>query len=81
VWKRTTLAVVRDLLSFGLGAWGVIYEELTGRTSIPLLVLYATLLGVPGAAGAMWLLRIDGQPSPPPEEHSPPSPPTRRSGG
>lgn len=58
----------------GVGAFGVVHEELTGRASVPLLVVYASLLGVPGAAALLSLARTGSESSSPqPEESAPPS--------
>lgn len=43
------LTVVRDLVNIVVGAFGLIHSQLTGNTSLELIVVYAALLGVPGA--------------------------------
>ena len=42
------LTIVRDIVSLGVGAFGLIHSQLTGTTSMELVVVYAALLGVPG---------------------------------
>jgi hypothetical protein len=72
VWKSSTVStVVRDLVLLAVGSFGVVHEELTGSASVPLLVVYTTMLGIPGAAGALWLTRAGPGPT---ELPSPPSP-------
>lgn len=75
MWLKTWFPVARDVASFGLGSWGVIHEELSGAASIPLLVVWTTLLGVPGTFGALWLSRTGSGSSPSPPEPSEPRPP------
>lgn len=77
MWLKTWFPVIRDLAMFAGGLAGVAYEELSGRTSVPLLLIYTTMLGIPGALGALWMARngeSDGAselPSPPPEPSEP----------
>lgn len=79
MWLKTWVPVFRDLLMFVAGLAGVIHEELSGHTSIPLLVVYTTMLGIPGALGALWLSRESGAgspSSPPPSSASEALPPS-----
>jgi hypothetical protein len=55
--------IARDMACTALGLAGVIHQEWWGPVSIPLLILYATLLGVPGVAGLLALR--SGTDSPP----------------
>jgi uncharacterized membrane protein YeaQ/YmgE (transglycosylase-associated protein family) len=72
VWLKTWVPVCRDALMFVAGLAGVIHEELTGQASIPLLVVYTTMLGIPGALGALWLSRTESAPSVSPSQPSEP---------
>ncbi len=74
MWK-SIWTVGRDLQLLGVGTFGVLHEELSGHTSIPLLVVYTTMLGIPGAAATLWLGRTGSASSPPPpaESSQPPS--------
>lgn len=72
MWSPSTLVVVvRDLVLLGVGSWGIVYQQLSGMVNVPLLAIYTVMVGVPGAAGVLKLLRtvpIDpgSSPSPPP---------------
>lgn len=76
--------VTRDAACTVLGLAGVIHQEWWGPVQIPLLVLYATLLGVPGVAGLLALRSATGTDSPQSRsarDASPsPSPPSSSSG-
>jgi hypothetical protein len=52
--------VTRDVGSVALGLWGIYHQQITGVTSWELLVVYGALLGVPGVAGVLQLLRNGG---------------------
>lgn len=65
--------VLRDLLLLGVGIFGLLHQELTGQANPALLLVYTTILGIPGAANLIAILRSTGptgdgeqQPSPPP---------------
>lgn len=70
------VVVVRDLVLLGVGSWGIVYQQLQGVINVPLLAIYTVLVGVPGAAGALRLLR-----SVPTEPVSSSSPPPSSSAG
>lgn len=76
MWLKTWVPVFRDLVMFVAGLAGVIHEELSGHTSIPLLVVYTSMLGIPGALGALWLSRTESGPSPSRSERSGALPPS-----
>lgn len=77
MWKGPAWAtVLRDLLLLAIGSFGILHEELTGQASIPLLVVYTTLMGVPGAAATLWLGRTGSPSSSPPVDPSPPASPS-----
>lgn len=76
MWLKTWMPVLRDLVMFVAGLAGVIHEELSGQTSIPLLVVYTAMLGIPGALGALWLSRTESGPSPPQSRLSEELPPS-----
>lgn len=58
MWSPSTLVVViRDLVLLGVGSWGIVYQQLSGVINVPLLAIYTILVGVPGAAGVLKLLR------------------------
>lgn len=52
--------VVRDVGSVALGLWGIYHQQRTGVVQWELLILYGTLLGVPGVAGVLSLIRNGG---------------------
>lgn len=65
------VVVVRDLVLLGVGSWGIVYQQLSGLVNVPLLAIYTILVGVPGAAGVLKLLRT--VPIEPTSSGSPPS--------
>ena len=74
MWSPSTLVVViRDLVLLGVGSWGIVYQQLS-VINVPLLAIYTLLVGVPGAAGVLKLLRTvpiePGSPSPQPPSSS-----------
>ncbi len=52
------LNIIRDLVSLAVGTFGLVYSQVTGQTSVELVVVYAALLGVPGVLN---LLEIKGR--------------------
>jgi hypothetical protein len=48
VSARGVLTVLRDLIPLGIGAWGIVHEEITGHFNPYALVLYGAMIGVPG---------------------------------
>ena len=48
--------VSRDTVLFVVGLGGIVYQQYTGSVSIPLLVLYGVMLGLPGVQALMGLL-------------------------
>lgn len=74
MWSPSTVVVVvRDLVLLGVGSWGIVYQQLQGVINVPLLAIYTVLVGVPGAAGVLKLLRnvpIDPVSSQPPPSSS-----------
>lgn len=42
------LVIIRDIVNIVVGAFGMIYSQVTGNTRIELIIVYAALLGVPG---------------------------------
>lgn len=70
------MTVVRDMVCLGLGGWGVIHEELSGKPSLGVLALYGVLMVAPGALATWWLAQSGtGSPSPLPPPEPSPSPP------
>jgi hypothetical protein len=73
--------MIRDIGCFVLGIAGIVYQQITGKVDTVLLVVYLTLLGVPGLLGAIAIGRgTDDGPEPPssrPAQHS--SPPRSQS--
>src|SRR5882757_1059834 len=82
------LTVIRDLGLIVVGLGGIVFQQISGRVNIELLMVYTTILGVPGAIGLLQLSRGRSETphtagsssqSPPqplsPPESSPPSPP------
>lgn len=61
--------VARDFVCLTVGAVGIAHQEYTGRPLPALLAVYTALLGIPGAAALLGLLRrptpTDGLPSQP----------------
>lgn len=49
--------VLRDLALLAVGIFGILHQEITGEASPLLLAVYTTLLGIPGAANALAILK------------------------
>ncbi len=78
--------ILRDLACLVTGLIGILHQEFTGTADPLLLATYTALLGVPGAANVLAILKGTGggtppSPSPPPASpvESPPS--SRRAAG
>lgn len=77
MWSPSTVVVViRDLVLLGVGSFGIVYQQISGVINVPLLAVYTAMVGVPGAAGVLKLLRTV-----PIESGSPTSPPSSSSTG
>lgn len=50
------VTVARDILCIVIGLAGIAHQELVGPVKTELLLVYTTMLGVPGAVG-LWQLR------------------------
>lgn len=61
---RAIITIARDLgfLIFGFG--GVVFQQLTGRVNVYLLMVYTAMLGLPGGLALLQLAR--GRPETPP---------------
>ncbi len=49
------ISAIRDLVPMGVGAFGLVWSQLTGQVNPELLAVYALLIGVPGAANVLEL--------------------------
>lgn len=69
----TTFIAVRDAVFLILGVSGIAFQQITGEVNAILLGVYLTLLGIPGVANGLWLLKQVGDPpsSSPPLRPSP----------
>lgn len=54
--RPTRARVSRDTVLFVVGLAGIGYQQYTGSVSIPLLVLYGVMLGLPGVQALLGLL-------------------------
>lgn len=70
MWPKIRL-VLRDVSFLALGVGGILHQEISGQTSVPLLVVYTTLLGVPATLNGAWLLRKSGTDSSPSSSQQP----------
>lgn len=66
------LTIFRDLTLWVGGLAGIAYQQLTGQVNGELLVVYTSMLGIPGVIGLVQLSRGKGEPRPTPEESSSP---------
>lgn len=64
--RPTRARVSRDTVLFVVGLSGIGYQQYTGSVSIPLLVLYGVMLGLPGVQALLQL--VPGQQAADPEE-------------
>ena len=74
---RAVFTGIRDALLLGLGIFVIMYQQLTGRTNLELLIVALIVMNVPGAIGLLYLVRgkqeITGtaeSPSERPSQHS-----------
>jgi len=65
--------ILRDVTLLVVGVFGLLHQELTGQANPYLLGVYTTLLGIPGAANAIALLKSTGSGE---STHSPPPVPS-----
>lgn len=78
MWRltwQTSLKRIRDLAGIGIGAWGVIHEEISAHPDLSRMMFFGALMIAPATFHA-WLLgrgNGDGSSSAPP---SPPSSPS-----
>lgn len=69
-------AVVRDAALLAAGIFGILYQQVTGKTNLELLLVYLVITQVPGAIGLLNLyargkretIGTVEQPSPSPSE-------------
>ena len=54
--KLPPLTAIRDVVGLGIGTFGLIHSQLTGMVSLPLVVVYATALGIPGVLTAIEII-------------------------
>lgn len=52
---RAVFTVVRDTLLLGVGIFGILYQQITGRTNLELLIVYLVVMQIPGALGLLHL--------------------------
>ena len=80
MWSPRWFVILRDLSCLVVGLVGILHQEFTGQASPLLLATYTTLLGVPGAANVLAILKgTGGGSSPSPSQQpasSPASPPS-----
>jgi hypothetical protein len=57
VKAQAILVIARDIGCLIIGLAGVAHQEITGKTNLELLIVYMTLLGVPGAISLLQLSR------------------------
>lgn len=81
MWKGPAwLTMARDVMSYALGAFLLLYEALWAKpVSTPVLVAATALMGLPGILGGTWLTRGGSEPSPPQSLESPPPSPSSSS--
>jgi hypothetical protein len=64
--------MIRDSLLLAGGLLGIGFQQITGKTDPLLIGVYMTMLGLPGVAGVISLVRSSG----PSSQSSAPSPPS-----
>lgn len=73
-----TIVIVKDVLLFGTGLAGIVYQQVTGEVHPLLLAVFTIMVGLPGAL-ALWTLRGNSfTASQSSESQSQPSPPDSR---
>lgn len=61
MWRGSTWLVAgRDIICLGLGVWGVIHEELSGKADLGRLAFFAVLMIAPGVLATRWLTMQSG---------------------
>jgi hypothetical protein len=63
VKAQIVLTVVRDAGLIVVGLGGIIYQQVTNHVNVELLLVYTTMLGIPGAVALLQLSR--GKPETP----------------
>lgn len=66
--------ILRDLSCLIVGLVGILHQEFTGTADPLLLATYTTLLGIPGAANVLAILKGTGGGTPPSSSPPPASP-------
>lgn len=66
------IVIVKDVLLFGTGLAGIVYQQVTGKVDAMLLAVFTIMVGLPGIA-ALWSLRTTSTTNLSSSE-SPPSP-------
>jgi hypothetical protein len=56
-WFQAWFPVLRDITLLGIGSFGILHQEWTGRVNVALLGVYTAILGVPGAAAILGMFR------------------------
>lgn len=67
-----TYTRVRDCLFLAVGLGGLVYQQVTQTYNAVLVAAYLTLLGFPGLAGVVTLVRSGQSPSSPSQQQLPP---------
>lgn len=75
---QALLTLARDVGLIVVGLGGIIYQQVTGQVNLELLLVYLTLLGIPGALGLLQL-RGGGNGEPPPTAGPPSDSPSSSS--
>lgn len=74
---RAVFTGIRDALLLGVGIFVIMYQQLTGRTNLELLIVALVIMNIPGAIGLLYLTRGKAEttgtaelPSEQPSQHS-----------
>lgn len=51
-----TIVIIKDILLFGTGLAGIIYQQVTGQVHAMLLAVFTIMVGLPGVS-ALWALK------------------------
>jgi hypothetical protein len=74
VKARAAFTIVRDALLLGLGIFVIMFQQITGRTNLDLLIVALIVMQIPGALGLIHLIRgkpeIGGTVESPSRSHS-----------
>lgn len=65
------IAIIRDQVLFLGGLAGIGYQQLTGNVSTVLLIVFTTMIGLPGLTNVISLLRGGGATESPPPPSQP----------